>query len=195
MCRKGNPIGIRHLGIGACLMALLLITSATSRLQGQDMEVRVEPPNWWVGMRNNSLQLLLHGKDLAAYTPRIEYEGVVLEAWHPGASPNYLFLDLKLGEKTQPGTFPIMLIREGSPQIELTYELNTREFQAGDFKGFDAADVIYLITPDRFANGDPDIDIVPGLQEKKIDRKYDYARHGGDIQGIIDHLIKWMKSW
>ena len=61
--------------------------------------------------------------------------------------------------------------------------------------GFDSSDVIYLITPDRFANGDPEINIVPGLLEKKINRKDDYARHGGDIQGIINHLDYIASEW
>jgi glycosidase len=170
------------------LMAGYLFMAFAGDLPGQENKVRVEPPNWWVGMHNSSLQLLLYGPDLARYTPSLGPEGPKLEAWHPGASPNYLFVDMDLGEVAKPGTFLITLRREGYPKIDLTYELKGREWPAEEIRGFDASDVVYLITPDRFANGNPDIDIVPGLKERKIDRKDDYARHGGDIRGIIDHL-------
>ena len=170
------------------LMAGFLFMGAAGNLPGQQHEVRVEPPNWWVGMHNASLQLLLYGPDIARYTPVVEAEGPVLEAWHPGASPNYLFLDLDLGVVSEPGSFLITLRREGHRQIDLPYELKARQWAAGELRGFDASDVVYLITPDRFANGDPANDIVPGLREAKIDRNDDYARHGGDIRGIIDHL-------
>ena len=139
-------------------------------------------------MRNSRLQLLLHGTELAYYTPRIEANGIDLEAWHPGASPNYLFLDLVVGPGATAGYFPISLSREGHPPMNLRYELKSRARGAEAVKGFDASDVIYLITPDRFANGDPQNDAVPGLREQNVDRKDDYARHGGDIRGIIEHL-------
>ena len=188
MSRARAPRGTAHGSLAVLLLATMLYMVSAGRLQGQASGVRVEPPNWWVGMRNDSLQLLLHGKELAKYTPGIGAKGLALEAWHPGASPNYLFLDLRLGPGTEPGTFSIVLSREGSPDIIVPYELQARERPAAQFTGFDASDVIYLITPDRFANGDPENDVVPGLKEQRIDRGEDYARHGGDIRGITDHL-------
>ena len=157
-------------------------------VQGQQTPLRVEPPNWWVGMRDSTLQLMLHGKDLAHYTPEVQYEGLTLQSWHPGSSPNYLFLNLSLGPQVQPGKVPVSLRRSGHVGITLEYDLLPREKPAEAYMGFDASDVIYLITPDRFANGNPDNDIVRGLQEQRVDRTDDYARHGGDIRGMIDHL-------
>ena len=157
-------------------------------LSGQDATLRVEPPNWWAGMRNSNLQLMLYGEGMALYTPQISAEGVHLEAWHAGGSPNYLFLDLVLDSDLEPGAVSFRLEREGFPTREITYEIRAREQAGEDFIGFDASDVIYLITPDRFANASPENDSIPGLQEQGVDRKNDYARHGGDLQGIRQHL-------
>ena len=156
--------------------------------QGQEPEIQVEPPNWWAGMRSSTLQLMLHGEDLANYSPEVHYEGLTVESWHPGTSPNYLFIDLSFSSRVQPGKVPLSLRRSGYPVIGLEYELKERQKEAAAYKGFDATDVIYLITPDRFANGNPDNDIIPGMKEQGVDRTDDYARHGGDIRGMIDHL-------
>ncbi|WP_445381143.1 glycoside hydrolase family 13 protein [Robiginitalea sp. IMCC43444] len=151
-------------------------------------QLRVEPPNWWAGMRNTRLQLMLHGEGLAHYTPGLNYEGVSIVAWHPGASDNYLFIDLEIGPTASAGTFEIQLRRPEKSPISISYRLKNREKPAESFKGFDASDAIYLITPDRFANGNPGNDIVKGMREEKLDRKDDYGRHGGDIEGIRQHL-------
>ncbi len=151
-------------------------------------QIRVEPPNWWTGMHNPSLQIMLHGEGLASYNPKIEYPGVILNAWHPGSSPNYLFVDLEIETDAAPGTLLIQLQGSGKEDIEIRYDLRQRDRKAEDFLGFDSGDAVYLITPDRFANGDPSNDVVSGLRETTIDRKDDYGRHGGDIRGIIQGL-------
>jgi glycosidase len=151
-------------------------------------QVRVEPPNWWVGMHNPSLQLMLHGPGIAGYRPEISGDGLTLEAWHPGASPNYLFLDLPVALDGEGGWVSIALERPDFPKITLEYELKRREGPPEAFRGFDSSDVVCLITPDRFANGDPGNDQVPGLKEQGVNRQDDYARHGGDIRGITEHL-------
>ena len=86
------------------------------------------------------------------------------------------------------GQFNIGFTFEDGKKLEQTYELKSREQSAEDIKGFDSSDVIYLITPDRFANANPKKDIVDNLKEKHVDRNDNYARHGGDIEGIIQHL-------
>lgn len=149
---------------------------------------RVEPPNWWVGFKNTELQLLVKGKRLADYTPQITYEGVRIEKVHKANSENYLFIDLQISPTTKPGKFELVLESKGKKKIRYEYELKSRVKPAEAYKGFTSEDVIYLITPDRFANGDTSNDIVPGLKEVTVDRTHDYARHGGDIQGISDHL-------
>jgi glycosidase len=163
-------------------MLILIVSFSTAQID------RVEPSNWWLGFKNSSLQLLVNGKGIGATTPSILYKGVNLNAFHRAESPNYLFLDITIAADTSPGVMEIVFTTEEGNEISYAYPLLERERPSDEFIGFDSSDVVYLITPDRFANGDPQIDIVSGLLEKKINRKDDYARHGGDIQGIIDHL-------
>ncbi|NKI31629.1 glycoside hydrolase family 13 protein [Croceivirga thetidis] len=149
---------------------------------------RVEPPNWWVGMQNSHLQLLVYGKDISTYSAKVVYEGISLVKETPGVSENYLFLDLVFGPNTKPGILSIEFQKEGQSSQFYNYELKSRSFEPTSFEGFDSKDVIYLITPDRFANGNIENDISMGSLEKDLDRSHDYKRHGGDIDGIINHL-------
>ncbi len=149
---------------------------------------RVEPSNWWIGFKNQALQLLVKDENIYTADVEITYEGVTIERLLKGSSPNYLFIDLVISEKTKPGRFNIYFKFENGTQKIQTYELKPRLKSAEEYIGFNSSDVIYLITPDRFSNGDPSNDIVPYLKEKKIDRKNDYARHGGDIKGMFNHL-------
>lgn len=149
---------------------------------------RVEPPNWWVGFENDELQLLVKGDNISLYSPELEYPGVSIQKVHTAKSPNYLFLDLKISPDANPGVMTIVFDTKGKKKIKYDYELKGRQKDGKDYVGFDSSDVIYLITPDRFANSDPSNDIVKGLRETTIDRSDDYARHGGDIRGITNHL-------
>lgn len=146
-----------------------------------------EPPNWWVGMNNPNLQLLVHGKDVGETNPVINYQGVVIQKVNPAFSKNYLFLDLYIASSTKPGPFMIFFIKDGDTVYTKMYTLLSRDKNI-DNKGFTSSDVIYLLNPDRFANGDYTNDIVVPMKEQKIDRKDPNARHGGDIRGIINHL-------
>lgn len=149
---------------------------------------RIEPMNWWVGMKNQALQLLVHGEKIGEATPIINYAGVNIKKISKGESLNYLFIDLEISKTTKPGSFPIIFRKGGKTVSSYNYTLLPRAKDASQLKGFTSSDVIYLITPDRFANGDVSNDVVSSMREKKIDRKNDYGRHGGDIRGIIDHL-------
>ena len=150
---------------------------------------RVEPTNWWIGMKNPNLQLLVHHPDISKYLPEISYEGVsITNVTSSPRSNNYLFIDIEISEKTNAGKFDIIFREENSEDLVHTYELKERLKSAESYKGFDSTDAIFLITPDRFANGDESIDIVAGLKEAKINRTDGYARHGGDLRGIINHL-------
>lgn len=149
---------------------------------------RIEPLNWWVGMKNPNLQLLVHGENLGETTPVIKHPGVTIRKVNRADSKNYLFLDLQLAPNTRPGTFPIQFRKGGQVVATVNYTLLPRQQDAAQFKGFSTADVIYLIVPDRFANGNPGNDVVAGMKEAKVDRKFDGGRHGGDLRGIIDHL-------
>lgn len=149
---------------------------------------RVEPPNWWVGFEESNLQLLIYGENVGKATPVINYDGVTIEKVNQAQSPNYLFIDLNILEKTEPGTFDLILEMPDGNKQTYEYQLKQRTRPAEDYIGFNNTDAVYLITPDRFANGDESNDIDESLNEKTIDREDDYARHGGDIRGIIDHL-------
>ncbi len=149
---------------------------------------RVEPPNWWIGFKNTSLQLLVKEENISKATPKIEYQGVSIQNITKGKSPNYLFLDVVIDKTTSAGKFDIVFSFENGTEKKHTYELKKRTQSSEKYTGFNSTDAIYLITPDRFANGDTSNDIVTSLKEKEIDRTHDYKRHGGDIQGIINHL-------
>jgi len=147
----------------------------------------LEPPFWWVGMADNKLQLMVHGKNISNLEPEIFHTGIEINQVHRLSNPNYLFIDLFLSEEAMPGEFDIIFNEEGQPKTKYNYTLLKREPDSDGRQGFSPADVIYLITPDRYANGDPGNDSSSQLKEKQ-NRLKKNGRHGGDIQGIIDHL-------
>jgi glycosidase len=148
---------------------------------------RIEPAYWWTGMKNPFLQLIVHGNNIAERNVELQYPGISLKEVHKVENPNYLFLDLEISAGTAPGTFPIRFTKKGERELRYTYELKARD-HALKAQGVTNADLIYLIMPDRFANGDKNNDIVKGMQQTTLNRDSMYYRHGGDIQGIIDHL-------
>ena len=148
---------------------------------------RIEPAYWWTGMKNPFLQLIVHGNNIAQRDVALQYPGITLKAVHKVENPNYLFLDLDISAGTAPGTFPIRFTKKGEKELRYTYELKARD-HGTRAQGVTNADLIYLIMPDRFANGDKNNDIVKGMQQTTLNRDSMYYRHGGDIQGIIDHL-------
>jgi glycosidase len=148
----------------------------------------VEPLNWFVGMKNPNLQLLINGTDVGETTVSINYPGVSIKKVNKADSKNYLFVDLIIAANTKPGTVAFNFLKNGKTVYSYLYQLLAREKDAAQLKGFTSADAIYLITPDRFANGDYNNDVVEGLRENKINRTDAGARHGGDIKGIINQL-------
>ncbi|SKB26625.1 Glycosidase [Parapedobacter luteus] len=171
--------------IPACLLALSLGMPAGA--SGQSV-ARVEPLHWWVGMHNPELQLLVYGENIAAYEPEIVFPGVQLTQVHRVENPNYLFLDLHIAPSTTPGNVPIVFNGSDGRTFSWEYELKAREADRTKAQGVRSDDVIYLIMPDRFANGDTSNDIVPGMRETALNRDSMYYRHGGDLQGIINKL-------
>jgi len=148
--------------------------------------IKVEPAFWWSGMKNSELQLMVYGKDIATYRPSVEYPGVHLKSAVGLESPNYLLIYLDVSNAA-PGTFTITFTKD-KKKFSHVYELKTRKAGASEIKGFDSSDVLYLIMPDRFANGDPSNDNIPMKQPYKVDRSKEGARHGGDLAGIEKHL-------
>lgn len=148
---------------------------------------RVEPMFWWAGMKSPELQLMVHGENISSAGVSLEYPGVELVAVTKVQNPNYLFVDLKLSPDVLPGKFDIQFIQGKKIMATYPYELKQRENGSSSRSGFNSSDVIYLITPDRFVNGNPGNDWVEGMKEKP-DRTNRDGRHGGDIRGIINSL-------
>ncbi len=158
-----------------------------NRSEAQTVIDHLEPLNWWTGMKNPHLQLLVNGNKIAGYTPVINYKGVTITKVGKTQNPNYLFIDLFISPKALPGELKITFKNSQKHSFVHTYPLLNREPGSAKRKGFNSSDVMYLITPDRFANGNPANDNVRSLIDS-LNRNDMYGRHGGDIQGIIDHL-------
>ena len=168
-------------------MLLVLITSISTLFASAINIDRVDPPYWWTGMENSHLQIMVHGDHLSETSPTIGYPGVKLESVVHVDSPNYLFLNLVISETAKPGTLTIKFMKGKKQVVSLPYQLKKRNKKLGNHQGFDASDIIYLLMPDRFANGDTTNDDVSGMLEK-ADRFNPNGRHGGDIRGIDIHL-------
>ncbi len=147
---------------------------------------RIEPPNWWAGMNDPKLQLLLYGEAISHLRVEINYPGVIVQQTIATTNNNYLFLDLDIGAALA-GTFDIQLKDQEKVVLQKKYTLKKRSSDPKDRKSFDQSDVLYLITPDRFANGNPKNDDLPGMKEK-ANRAFKGGRHGGDIEGIRQNL-------
>lgn len=147
---------------------------------------RIEPLSWWTGMQT-PLQLLVAGERISDYDVRIEGgRGVKATAVHKADSPNYLFVDVAVDADAAPGTYYLVFSKEGR-EFKAPYEIAARREGSAERGSFTTADMIYLLMPDRFANGDPANDSTPDTQEK-ADRDAFFGRHGGDIEGIRQHL-------
>ena len=166
-------------------MAVFSLFGWHSAVRAANIE-KMAPTFWWAGMKNPELQILLYGKDIASSDVTISSQDVILKEVVKQANPNYLLLYVDLSEAA-PQTFNIVL-KKGKKTTTVPYELKQRTRKGEDIEGFTAQDVLYLIMPDRFANGDPSNDVVEGMLENKVDRNEQYARHGGDLKGIEDHL-------
>ncbi|WP_250463524.1 glycoside hydrolase family 13 protein [Microbulbifer litoralis] len=152
-----------------------------------DTVERVEPPFWWTDMAAEELQLMVHGRDIAGLEPRLDYPGVTLLGSETTDNDNYLFINLRLAPETEPGTLEIALQDGGETQAVIDYTLKARAAGSAGRRGFDSSDAIYLITPDRFANGDTANDSTADTREG-ADRDNPGGRHGGDIAGMREHL-------
>jgi len=150
--------------------------------------LRIDPPFWWAGMKNTHLQLLVKGDNISEYAVALSETYGKIRQIRKGDNPKYLFIDIDLNADLKPCSLPLTFSNNGKV-LEIFYEIKQRESQNNlRHKGFTHKDLIYLILPDRFANGDPTNDIVKGMYEEKMNRDSMFYRHGGDIQGVIDKL-------
>ena len=145
-----------------------------------------EPAFWWTGMKDKTVQVMINGDGVRDALPEINREGVRLDSVVRLDSPNYLLLYLNIGSDAVPGKFPITLVN-GKNKTRIEYELRARG--AKQYTPFSSADLLYLLMPDRFANGNTANDDDATLNHPvKSDRENPNGRHGGDIEGITKHL-------
>ena len=167
------------------LWLLCYFCLSVASAQSVDIE-RVDPANWWVGMKNPKLQLMIHGNTIGkAEVTLKKYKGVKLTGITRVENENYLFIDLEIKTKAKPGFITLNFEKEGQ-NISRQYELKARGNL--DIQSLSQKDVIYLIMPDRFSNGDPSNDRFADMADPEADRNNPWLRHGGDLQGIINHL-------
>jgi glycosidase len=175
---------------------LLLATFFSLAAAAQDTSYipvtpHVYPGNWWVGMKYSKPELMIHAKSIGnAASVTVSYPGVTLTDWHRVENANYLFLHLDIAPSAKPGTLTLTIHPKSGGAIQIPYHLlprrkgNSTEYA----QGVTSKDFIYFLMPDRWSNGDPANDRVPGMKDQSLNRDSIFLRHGGDFQGIINHL-------
>ena len=147
---------------------------------------RIEPTNWYVGMKNPSVQLMVYGEGIRDAEVNIDYAGVTIDSLVRLDSSNYLLVYLNT-RGAQPGTMDITF-KQGRSKKKVKYDLLARKMSGDKRQGFTNADVLYMLMPDRFADGNPANNQIAGMEAYKNDRTQPSLRHGGDIEGIRQHL-------
>ncbi len=173
------------------MISLSLLAGAASIFGAKKAPVvtNVEPPCWWAGMSDPSLQVMVTGPGIAAADVTADYPGVTLKEAISLDSPNYKLLYLDITPQAKPGTIDLKFNLNGRKAV-VPYELKERTRKGEEYVGFDASDVLYLLMPDRFAQGDMDAaKALDGLDYPiTADRTDPNGRHGGNIRGIINNL-------
>ncbi len=170
------------------LVLLLMLVAGPIGIRAQ--EIACYPTNWWVGMNNPKVQVMVHGKDFGKGTIRVDdYPGVQVEKIQVAENPNYVFIDLIVAAAAKPGKIMISS-KQGKNSQVVSFPLKTRRTGNGSSyaQGVRSEDLVYLLIPDRFSNGNTANDRIPGLLDQSLNRDSIFHRHGGDLQGIINHL-------
>lgn len=147
---------------------------------------RVEPTNWYAGMKNPSLQLMVYGKGIKQANVSTDYAGVMVDSVVRLDSPDYLLVYLNL-QGAQPGTMKLNF-EQGGKKKQVNYEIKRRDMPGEARQGFTNADVLYMLMPDRFADGNVKNNVVKGMLDQRCVRTEPSLRHGGDLEGIRQHL-------
>ena len=169
------------MSMAAALIALSL--QAKVKPATQDQVVRVEPPCWWTGMKTE-LQLMIQGPGISGYEVSFAQKGLEVLKIHKADNPDFIFVDVEVPADAREGTYDI-IFKKGKESFSYPYTMGKKA--EGPRESFSTKDVIYLIVPDRFANGDPSNDSTEDTKEDAA-RDQAFGRHGGDIQGIMDHM-------
>jgi neopullulanase len=169
------------------LLCVLLLLSWQAFAQ----TAQLYPTHWWTGMKWNQVQLLIHqeGINASAAKVQLQYPGVTIKKVTRAESPNYLMVDISIAATAKPGMLHFKVNSGGKTQT-IPFTLKARTGKSGkDFAhGVNSQDLVYLIMPDRFANGDASNDRIPGYKDTICDRSNPSAHHGGDIQGVINNI-------
>jgi glycosidase len=148
------------------------------------------PANWWIGMKYNKIQLMIRGEGVGNHTGfTTTYPGVTITKVNKFANKNYVILDMTITPAAKPGTIGIRT-RKGNEPVNFEFNISKRRPNRGvEFaQGVTSSDLMYLIMPDRFSNGDPMNDKVPGMKDQTLRRDTVFNRHGGDLKGVENHL-------
>ncbi|WP_396191381.1 glycoside hydrolase family 13 protein [Flavobacterium sp.] len=167
------------------IMSLFLVV-LSNQIFSQSIS-RIEPANWWTGMKWNKITLLIYGSNINDLTPTIVYEGVSIDKVEKVENPNYLFVILNINSEAKSGILKLNFKKGSKTIITKDFPLLEREKNSANRKSFSQKDNILLLVPDRFSNGNPSNDNTNSTIEK-FDRNLEGGRHGGDIQGIINNL-------
>ena len=162
----------------AIILAMMMYPNLYSQIK------KMEPPFWWSNMNEKNLQILFYGENIASFN--VESKILPVVDIQRTENPNYLFVTVNT-EDLASSNYNLDFVKDGKIEFTQSYELKSRREDSSERRGFNSSDVIYLIMPDRFANGNPEIDATEDTVEK-VNRSNPGGRHGGDIQGIIDHL-------
>lgn len=157
--------------------------------------IEVYPSNWWVGMKWNKVQLMVHYPQIGNYDKDIILSDVFkVLGIHKGENLNYLFLDLKINDTARPGKYEFIFKwhTDESQVLKVSFEFELKPRRKGNgtlyAQGVTSKDFVYLLMPDRFSNGDPSNDRIAGMRDQSLNRDSIFLRHGGDLQGVINHL-------
>jgi neopullulanase len=182
---------------------LLLLASAVARAQTPQV-TKVEPPSWWAGHTVNPVRLLIRGANLRG--ARVTTEPLAplrLSGEKVNDAGTYLFVDLTISPNAQPGDYNLTFTN-GAGSSSFPFSINPPLDPDKNFQGVTTDDVIYLIMPDRFSDGDPSNDAPAGSPSEANDRRNPRAWHGGDLRGVVNHLAYlkdlgvtavWLTPW
>ncbi|MFM6998898.1 MAG: alpha-amylase family glycosyl hydrolase [Bacteroidota bacterium] len=163
------------------IFALALVAAGSAAAQ----TLRVDPPHWWVGTPYNRIELLVSA-DVPLRAAHVQGPGIHVVSDVPASNPRYRYVTVELEPGSKPATAAVVA-RTDQGKVRAEWRLKARRPRTAA-PGLSQRDVIYLLTPDRFANGDPRNDDVEGMAERGTDRNHPYKRHGGDLAGMIAQL-------
>lgn len=159
---------------------------ANNRIASPDV-TRIDPTNWFADMQDPTLQLMVYGKDIKFADVTTDYPNVKIDSLVRLDSPNYLLVYLNL-KGAKPGEINLTFSNKNGKKTTKKFQLKAREMAGAERKGFDISDVLYMLMPDRFANGNPKNDVIKGMEDQLCNRNEPSLRHGGDLEGLRQHL-------